>query len=114
LTDTVKAFINPGDEDNPYRILFNSDLTYGLPPTYILACELDPLLDDSMLLFEILREHGTVTELKVFKGVIHAFLHYSRMLPQSMEAIKHSAEFTGSGCSTGTSQELDKRRISTL
>ncbi|MGB8452380.1 MAG: alpha/beta hydrolase fold domain-containing protein [Anaerocolumna sp.] len=88
-----KSFTNQEDEDSPYRLLFNSDLTYGIPPSYILACELDPLLDDSKLLHQILRAHGTTTKLEIFNGVIHAFLHYSRMLPQSMEAITRSAEF---------------------
>jgi|GEM_PF-5209553 len=93
LNEYNKAYANPEDEDNSYRNLFCSDLTYGIPPTYILACGLDPLLDDSRLLYEILREHGTAVKLKVFEGTIHAFLHFGRMLPQTAEAFRNCAEF---------------------
>lgn len=87
------VFTKEEDKNNPYRILFDSDLTFGIPPTYIMACELDPLLDDSKLLYEILKEHGMKTELNIVDGVIHGFLHYSKKLPQSMETIKDSARF---------------------
>lgn len=81
------------DMENPYRNLFNSDLTHGIPPTYIMACTLDPLADDSRLLHEILKEHGMTSEYREFDGVLHGFLHYSRMMEESMEAIRDSARF---------------------
>lgn len=88
-----EQYAHSKDQDNPYRNLFNSDLTFGLPPAYILACELDPLADDSRLLYAILNEHELTAQLDIFDGVIHGFLHYSRALSQSLEAIKSSAEF---------------------
>lgn len=93
LNSYNSSYLNSEDENSPYRILFNADLTYGIPPTYIMACDIDPLLDDSRLLYEILKEHGTKTKFKLFKGVIHGFLHYSKALPESIEAIKDATNF---------------------
>jgi acetyl esterase len=86
-------FASEEDMENPYRNLFNNDLTYGLPPIYIMACTLDPLSDDSRLLHAILKEHGMTSEYKEYDGVIHGFLHYSKMMNESMEAIRDSARF---------------------
>ena len=86
-------FAREEDRENPYRNLFHNDLTYGIPPTYIMGCTLDPLVDDSRLLHEILKEHGMVTKYKEFDGVLHGFLHYSNMMEESMEAIRDSAWF---------------------
>lgn len=87
-----KSFFSD-DMSRKYENLFDCNLTTGIPPTYIVACGLDPLLDDSKLLYKILLEHGTTTEIEIYKGIIHGFLHYSKLLPQSEDAIKKSAVF---------------------
>lgn len=88
-----ELFTREEDRDNPYRNLFNSDLTYGIPPAYILACTLDPLADDSRLLYAVMKEHGMAVRYHEVDGVLHGFLHYSRMMDESLEAIKSSAQF---------------------
>lgn len=88
-----EVFTDPKDRSNPYRLLFNSDLTYGIPPTYIMCGGLDPLLDDSRLLYEILKENNITSELKIYKGLIHGFLHFSKKLAQAVSAIEDSARF---------------------
>ena len=68
--------------DNPDAgTLVDRDFTGPMPATYILACGLDPLLDDSRVLYEILRAKGHTAELCVKEGYVHGFLHYSNMLP---------------------------------
>jgi acetyl esterase len=86
-------FTRVGDEDNPYRNLFLSDLTYGIPPCYIMACELDPLKDDSRLLHAILTEYGMDAFYREVPGVIHAFMHYAKKLPEATVILRESAEF---------------------
>ncbi len=79
--------------DKSVGALIDRDFTEPMPATYILACGLDPLLDDSRVLYEILCAKGHTAELSVKEGYVHGFLHYSGMLPGAEEAIKESAEF---------------------
>ena len=60
---------------------------------YIAAAGLDPLRDDSELLHRVLDTNGVRNQHEVFEGVLHAFVHYSRMLDEAAECIEHSAEF---------------------
>ena len=87
LTDDMK------DMDNPYFVTLNNDLTHGIPSTYLAVGGLDPLLDDSRLLNEILSNHGVRTELEVMPGCLHAFAHYSRMMEEAEHCLKRGSEF---------------------
>ncbi len=82
----------PGDFMK-YLRMFDIDLTYGMPKTYISCGGVDPLRDDSVLLHEILRFHDIPVRLDIFEGVLHAFLHYSKMLPQAIQAMKAGLDF---------------------
>lgn len=93
LKEYDRLFTRKEDVDHPLRNLFNSDLTYGIPPTFILACELDPLRDDSRLLYEILKEHGMVTEFVEVEGVIHGFLHFGNHMQETRKAFQVAGEF---------------------
>lgn len=77
----------------PYANLFLNDLTRDVPPCYIAAAEFDPLRDDSALLASILRASGIPCRYELFEGVIHAFLHYTRMLDAANDALEHGATF---------------------
>lgn len=89
----TKMYIVGDNTDLRYFDCFSNDLTKGVPPCYIAYGDLDPLQDDSKLLYDILTYHNVKAELEEFKGVIHAFLHHSRTLPESIEAIQHGAKF---------------------
>ena len=65
----------------------------GLPATRVIACDLDPLLDDSTTLAALLRRKGVPCELSVHEGVLHGFLHYSRMMDAAQAALDEGAEF---------------------
>lgn len=93
LKEYGRLFTRKEDVDHPHRNLFNSNLTYGIPPTFILACELDPLLDDSRLLYAIFKEHGIKTEYLEIEGVIHGFLHFGNHMPETREAFRVTGEF---------------------
>ena len=63
-----------------------------MPSCYIAAAEYDPLKDDSTALATILEEHGIPHRFEMFEGVIHAFLHYTKMLDEANLALEHGAE----------------------
>lgn len=83
----------PADLADPLVDLLSSDLSHGVPPCYVAAAGLDPLLDDSTTLAAILAEHGVPVRLSVFEDVLHAFLHHSRMLPEALAALAEGADF---------------------
>lgn len=88
------TYLNSPDEINaPYVDLFSHDLKRQMPPCYIASAELDPLLDDSRLLAAILADAGIAHRYEEFNGVLHAFLHNSRMLDEASDALAHASTF---------------------
>lgn len=63
----------------------------GLPPAFISAAAMDLLLDDSIAMQARMDEAGVPNRLKIYDGVLHGFLHYSRMLDAANEAIDDAA-----------------------
>ncbi len=82
----------PEDRDDLRANLLASDMA-GLPPTFIGAVAYDPLRDDSLALAEFCKERGVRHTLKLYEGVLHSFLHYSRLEPIAMQAIEDGAAF---------------------
>ncbi len=88
-----ECLLNSPDEvkDRRYDLLRN-DLS-GLPELFIAAAELDPVLDDSRALAEMLSAIGAPHKFKIYGGVLHGFLHYSRRLDKALRAIEDGAAF---------------------
>ena len=84
---------NEEDKTHPYYDCLNADLSYNIPPTYLAIADLDPLMDDSYALEKILKEHKVPCEVETYKGMLHAFLHYTKLIPEANEAIKSAANF---------------------
>lgn len=59
----------------------------GLPPLYLNAAGLDPLLDDTTLLADRLAAAGTRFRLDVFPGVVHGFMRFGRDLSAARAAV---------------------------
>lgn len=59
----------------------------GLPPLYLNAAGLDPLLDDTTLLAGALARAGARFTLDVYPGVVHGFLRFARDLAPARAAI---------------------------
>lgn len=78
------------DHEDPRLNCLSADLS-GLPPTYILALELDTLRDDSLALAELLGRAGVPCRLTRHDGVLHGYLHYNRVIPKAMQAIEEGA-----------------------
>ena len=65
---------------SPYFDMLGNDLKTSMPPCYVAAAGLDPLRDDSACLAAILENNGVKCRHEVFDGVLHAFIHHTRML----------------------------------
>lgn len=87
----------PDDLTGPYVDCLGADLG-GLPPTYLAATDVDPLLDDSVLLARLLEHARVPHRLQVFSGVLHGFLHCARTLPEAREALAAGAAFHTGTC----------------
>lgn len=81
---------SPADFSDPRLNNLAGDLR-GLPPAFIAAAGLDCLLDDSNAMAQALAKAGVAHRLTVYPGVLHGFLHYSRMLDAAMRALDESA-----------------------
>ena len=66
---------------------------HNLPPLLIVAAELDPLRDDSILLARKLAQTNTPFEFRQVPGVIHNFLHWSEALPEAVATLDAIAAF---------------------
>lgn len=64
-----------------------------LPPVWLAAAGLDPLLDDSLELAEALAAAGSPHRLRIYPAVIHGFLSYTRMLGAARAAFDDAAAF---------------------
>lgn len=80
-------------KDAPYFDCFRKELTENMPATYLASAEFDPLKDDSALLETLLNRGGIPVKHDEFKGVIHAFLHHTKMLDEANYAINNAAAF---------------------
>lgn len=81
---------SPADLDDPRIDLVQNEMT-GLPPLFIAAAALDPLLDDSRLLSDLAAEAGVEQTFLCYEGVLHAFLHYGKVLTKAREALSAGA-----------------------
>lgn len=84
---------DPADARSPYVDCLGADLGGGVPPCYLAAAELDPLRDDTAALAQLLTVRGVAVEHDVFDGVLHGFLHYSRMLDDAVVALQRGGAF---------------------
>ncbi|HMO12082.1 MAG TPA: alpha/beta hydrolase fold domain-containing protein [Actinotalea sp.] len=89
---TESYLADPAQARSPYVDCLGADLG-GVPPCYLASAELDPLRDDSAALGQLLASAGVEVEHDVFDGVLHGFLHYSRMLDDSVVALQRGGAF---------------------
>lgn len=58
----------------------------GLPPTTIIAAEIDPLMTEGRLLSDALSAAGVKVNYKLYKGVTHEFFGMAAVVPEAKEA----------------------------
>lgn len=82
-----------GSPQDPTLNILNNDLSFGLPKTYLLACDFDPLLDDTLTLAAVLGHHKVPHKVKVLKKAIHACLYYTHLIPAYDQALADSVAY---------------------
>ena len=76
-------------EDPRYNVLAG-DFS-RLPSAFIGAAEHDPLLDDSLALKKHMDAANVSSQLRIYSGVLHGFLHYGRILDKANQALTEGA-----------------------
>ena len=71
----------------------------GLPPAYLLAAELDLLLDDSVRLHHAMAAAGSRSVLRVCRGMNHGFLNHANGLPAAAAALREAGAFASAAVS---------------
>jgi acetyl esterase len=82
----------PSRRTDPLAAPLHADL-HGLPPLYVSAAELDPLRDDSERIAGKLALAGVDFDYRLWRGVTHACIMMSRMLPAADAEIADVARF---------------------
>lgn len=91
LKEQMKAFYyQDGDYTDPVLNPLLSDVS-NWPPVYFHACKDEILRDESVRMYEKLRDAGVETKLTLKEGLFHTYMMYD--LPESYEAYKEIAEF---------------------
>lgn len=78
-------------QDPRYNVLAGD--ASRLPSAFIGAAEYDPLLDDSLALKKYMDATGVSSQLQIYSGVLHGFLHYGRILDKASQALTEGANF---------------------
>ena len=77
---------------DPYFNILSNDLT-GIAPCFLVAAGLDPLKDDTRCMDALLDICGIEHEFVEYPQVIHGFLHHSKMVDDTMDAMRRAADF---------------------
>jgi acetyl esterase len=76
----------------PAAAPLNADLA-GLPPLYLNAAGLDPLVDDTTMLVERLSAAGVRHRFDLWPGVVHGFVRLARELPMARHAVAAAGDW---------------------
>jgi acetyl esterase len=76
----------------------SDDALAGLPPLYLNAAGLDPLLDDTLLLTTRLAHVGVSSRFDLFPGVVHGFQQMGDELPAAREAFEKAGQWLRRYC----------------
>jgi acetyl esterase/lipase len=75
---------------DPRIALVNANLK-GLPPTTIVAAEIDPLTTEGKLLSDRLKAAGVEVDYKLYNGVAHEFFGMATVVPDAKDAQAYAA-----------------------
>ena len=80
-----RQYLASADLQNPGIDLTRADLT-GLPPTTMIAAEIDPLRSEGEALAEQLRSAGVPVTYRLFDGVTHGFFGMGAVVADARDA----------------------------
>lgn len=81
----------PADAKDPNLGILSADLK-GLPPTTIVAAQIDPLLSEGKMLADKLEAAGVKVRYRLFEGVTHEFFGTGAVVPDAKKAVAYAAE----------------------
>ncbi len=81
----------PADMADPRINLLAANLQ-GLPPTIIIAAQIDPLMSEGEHLAERLRTAGVSVERRQWNGVTHEFFGMAAVVPKAQEAVQFAGQ----------------------
>ena len=84
LPHIVRAYAGDCDPAHPSISPLHGDFK-GLPPLHFVASRHEVLREDTILAFGKARDAGVITEIKIWRGLMHAFPLFSR-LPEAIAA----------------------------
>lgn len=82
---------NAAEGTQPWISLVNANLS-GLPPTTIIAAEIDPLQTEGKMLFDKLSAANVSTSYRLYTGVTHEFFGMATVLPEARDAQKFATD----------------------
>lgn len=89
---TNNYFNSPTDGESPLISLIDAGTNLGgLPPTTIIAAEIDPLQTEGMQLRDKLQAQGVQVTYKLYTGVTHEFFGMYAIVPEAQQAQELSA-----------------------
>ncbi len=88
-----RSLLGPGRPPDDWRLNMLDRSVADLPPLFIGSIEMDPLRDDSDCLSELCMDASVPYDYRLFKGVLHGFLHMSRMVGAARDALALGAGF---------------------
>ena len=87
------------DRDNPLAAPLGADLR-SLPPFHVATADMDPLLDDSLLLLDRLRDFGQPVSYAAYDGVMHGFVNFAGLVDKGALALREAGTFLQSKLAT--------------
>lgn len=92
LTSSARMYAHTYPLDQPYISPINAQLS-GFPETLIQVGTKDMLLNDSRILSQKLKQHGSQVAYEEWKGAMHVWQFFTYFLPESKKAISRIGEF---------------------
>lgn len=77
----------------PYANLLEADFSHDMPECLLIGAGLDPLVDDSRTLYQILQANNVSCKFTEYPGVLHMFIQYGRVMDTTNQALQESAAF---------------------
>ena len=82
---------NPADGNDPRISLVDKANLALMPPTTIIAAEIDPLQTEGKQLADNMTAAGVTVDYQLYKGVTHEFFGMNTVLPEAQTAEDHAA-----------------------
>ena len=81
----------PQRSDWRFAPLLHDDVS-GVAPAWLALAECDPLLDEGLAYADKLRMAGVPVQMELYRGVVHGFIQFGRVIVEAAQAQQHAAQ----------------------